>query len=167
MDERQTIQTVRFGAASTQANKKNCSQWLPTILFRYFIHRLSVMECTWLIYVNVIDCAEVMINCFCSPVICLSFFPLSFYRALSICLSASFNVKRDFIAYAGTDFKWFRIGISVASACEKWAYLQFWIVSTYCILQLNVKYRQNGFQMINVTNWHNGKLTDALNRSLD
>lgn len=49
-----------------RSKHKGFTQWLQTILFRYFIHRLSVMECTWLIYVNVIDCAEVMMNRFCS-----------------------------------------------------------------------------------------------------
>lgn len=51
------------------------------------------MECTWLIYVNVIDCAEVMMNSFCSTCylfVCFSLFFIVYCCVYLTLLSAIF-----------------------------------------------------------------------------
>lgn len=104
--------------------------WLRTVLFRYFIHRLSVMEWTWLIYVNVIDCAEVMMNSFCSVCLCLCVCVciiclfVCFSRPICILLKRIFisakrflKVRFDFQAYP------FRVRVKNEHVCD-------WIVFT-------------------------------------
>lgn len=125
------------------------------------------MECTWLIYVNVIDCAEVMMNSFCLGmlfVLFVGFFSVVFPSSLDA------MAKRIFISSlkdSEGDFEcWFDV-LRVKN--ERYLPIGF-VLHTYQLTSF-LRYMICTIDTPNIhskrSNWHNEKHPNALNQSFD